>query len=379
MKRTSLFRLSPILLKAVAVVTVALCVLPVQALEPHFYGPADPHIQYVGRISFLQPDRPQFNYPGTQINVAFEGTTLQLLCKPRSGYFMACVDGAEPFKVAFRNDNDSVVTLCADLPYGRHQANLMYCVEGYELHPEFRGVMTDGKLTAPDPLPSRHIEFVGNSITCGYGNEETNPASHFSYETENHYYSYAQLTARQLNAVAYIVARSGMGAYRNYNGPRTGNPDNNIHAQYEYTLYAERSAFRKAGGSMGEKWNFELFRPDVVCINLGTNDLSTPNYDTDLLKKHYHQLLQTVRKNNPSAKIVFLTGVMLDGKELNICRNLLNEVTQETRQSGDREVYRVDMTPQGALGYGADYHPSLLQHQKMASELTVALRWLMKW
>lgn len=65
MKRTSLFRLSPILLKAVAVVTVALCVLPVQALEPHFYGPADPHIQYVGRISFLQPDRPQFNYPGT--------------------------------------------------------------------------------------------------------------------------------------------------------------------------------------------------------------------------------------------------------------------------------------------------------------------------
>ena len=70
-------------------------------LRGHVYSPSDPYIQYVGRISFLNPERPQFNYPGTQVNVAFEGTTLRMLCKPKSGYWMAQIDEAEPFKVAF--------------------------------------------------------------------------------------------------------------------------------------------------------------------------------------------------------------------------------------------------------------------------------------
>ena len=44
------------------------------------------------------------------------------------------------------------------------------------------------------------------------------------------------------------------------------------------------------------------------------------------------------------------------------------------------EVYRFDMSPQtGSLGIGASYHPSMRQHQKMASELTAFLKKLMKW
>ena len=33
---------------------------------------ADKHIQYTGRISFTNPERPAWNYPGTQIIAAFE-------------------------------------------------------------------------------------------------------------------------------------------------------------------------------------------------------------------------------------------------------------------------------------------------------------------
>ena len=33
----------------------------------------------------------------------------------------------------------------------------------------------------------------------------------------------------------------------------------------------------------------------------------------------------------------------------------------------------------GDLGYGADYHPSKWQHEKMAGELTAYLRGLMNW
>ena len=348
-------------------------------LRGNLISPTDPNIQYVGRISFQNPERPQFNYPGTQVNVAFEGTWLRLLCKPMSGYWMAQIDDSEPFKVAFSGRRDSVVTLCTALPQGRHTARLMYCIEGWDLKPEFRGFITDGKLVEPPALPERKIEFIGNSITCGYGNEAMKQSDHYSYETQNHYYSYAQIAARQLNAVACIIARSGIGAYRNYNGPRNGTPDNRMDVQYEYTMYAEISGFRNEGGSMNERWDFARFQPDVICMNLGTNDLSTNNYDTSLLKKGYKKLLGMIRQHNPKAKIVFLTGTMLQGKELGICRQLLDEVTAEAHQQGDAEVYRFDMSPQGTLGYGADWHPSFAQHHKMADELSAYLKTLMAW
>ena len=349
-------------------------------LKGNVVSPTDKHIQYVGRISFQNPQRPAFNYPGTQIIAAFEGTQAKVMCKPGSGYFMAQVDEAEPFKIAFRGRRDSVVNLCTALPQGRHTIRLMYTIEGYELQPEFWGFIFDGPVADAPALPQRSIEFIGNSITCGYGNEAMLATDHYSYETQNHYFSYGQLCARALDAQAYIVARSGIGAYRNYNGPKTGTPDNRMDVQYEYTLYAEKSSYRNRSKAEAEKWDFARFTPDVVCINLGTNDLSTNNYDTKLLKQGYEKLLKMVRRNNPKSKIVFLCGSMLGGKELEICKNLLNEVTSEANKAGDSQVYRFDFSPQtGRLKYGADYHPSLWQHELMAAELTAFLRTLMQW
>ena len=93
-----------------------------------------------------------------------------MLAKPRSGYFVAQVDQAEPFKVAFRGERDSVVTLATALPNGVHTVRLMYAIEGYEFFPEFWGFVLDKgkKLVETPALPSRKIEFIGNSITCGY-------------------------------------------------------------------------------------------------------------------------------------------------------------------------------------------------------------------
>ena len=73
-------------------------------------SPSDKHIQYTGRISFTNPERPAFNYPGTQIIAAFEGTSLKMIAKPGSGYYMAQIDESEPFKVSFMEKRDSVVT-----------------------------------------------------------------------------------------------------------------------------------------------------------------------------------------------------------------------------------------------------------------------------
>ena len=138
-----------------------------------FVSPTDKHILYTGRISFANPERPAWNFPGIQIITAFEGTSLRMMAKPKSGYFMAQIDNAEPFKVAFRGERDSVVSLATALPYGKHIVRLMYIIEGYEFYPEFWGFVLDKGCSLVDApaLPSRKIEFIGNSITCGYGNE----------------------------------------------------------------------------------------------------------------------------------------------------------------------------------------------------------------
>jgi lysophospholipase L1-like esterase len=345
-------------------------------------SPADPHIQYAGRISFANPERPAWNFPGIQIMAAFEGTSLRMMAKPQSGYFMAQIDEAEPFKVAFRGERDSVVTLATALPEGRHFVHLMYIIEGYELFPEFWGFVLDKgrQLVEAPAFPSRKIEFIGNSITCGYGNEGLNKFEHFDYATENHYYSYASIAARNLEAQHWVVARSGIGAYRNYDGPKTGNPESCMPVQYEYTGYAVVPQLRQKFAFLAEKWDFSRYQPDVVCINLGTNDLSTNNYDLNLLKQGYQNLLKMVRQHNPKAKIVFLTGSMLYNQEQQEAVQLLDEIATEAQVAGDKEVYRFDMTHiDGEAYYGNDWHPNVYQDEKMANELTAYLRKLMNW
>ncbi len=361
-----------ILLSLAALMSIGIQASTTLPLKGTVVTPTDKNIQYVGRICFDHPDRPRFTFPGVQINARFTGTSLKMMAKPRSGYFMAQIDESEPFKVAFMGERDSVVTLATALPKGDHTLRLMYVIEGYDLKPDFRGFILDcgAHLLPPPPLPSKTIEFIGNSITCGYGNESVEPSDHFEYETENHYLSYAQLTARNLQATAYVVARSGIGVYRCYGGPKEGTPENVMTTEYEYTNLYDRS----------EKWDFSRFQPQVVCINLGTNDLSTNNYDVTLLKAAYKRFLRQVRGHNPKAKIVFLCGSMLNGKELDIARQTMNEVVDEAHQGGDAEVYRFDFTPaNGSQKYGADWHPSVWQHQLMAAELTAFLRTLMQW
>ena len=345
-------------------------------------SPADPHIQYAGRISFANPERPTWNFPGIQIMAAFEGTSLRMMAKPQSGYFMAQIDQAEPFKVAFRGERDSVVTLATALPEGRHLVRLMYVIEGYEFFPEFWGFVLDKgcRLVEAPPFPDRKIEFIGNSITCGYGNEGLDKFEHFDYATENHYYSYASIAARNLEAQHWVVARSGIGAYRNYDGPKTGNPESCMPVQYEYTGYAWKPELRQETSFLSDKWDFSRYQPDVVCINLGTNDLSTNNYDLNLLKQGYKKLLKMGRQHNPKAKIVFLTGSMLYNQELQEACQLLDEVTAEAQAAGDKEVYRFDIPHiDGEVFLGNDWHPNIYQDEKMANELTAYLRKLMNW
>lgn len=332
---------------------------------------SDSNIQYLGRISYKNPESPVFTFPSVQIRATFTGTSLKMVAKPKSGYFMASIDKGEAFKVSFNSERDSIVTLATALPEGAHQVNLMYVTEGYDRRAEFRGFILDKghQLLTPPALSERRIEFIGNSITCGYGVESTECDAPFLDETCNHFYTYAARTARNLEAEEIAVCRSGIGVYRNYDGPRTGDKIN-MNTEYAHTLLYDNT----------ENWDFSRYQPQVVCINLGTNDTSTKGADPKLLKKGYENLLRQVRQAYADAKIVFLCGPMMNGDALTLAKNTMDEVVAEANKKGDNKVFRFNFTPQnGDLGYGASWHPSYWQHEQMAGELTPFLRKLMGW
>lgn len=333
------------------------------------YHPTDSNIQYIGRIDYSKPNFPKFTYPGVQIRTGFTGTSLSMMCKIQSGYFMAEIDGGEPFKISFIGN--TVVSLARDLEEGTHQAVVTYITEGYERQPEFHGFFVDKECTlAPATnVPTRKIEFIGNSVTCGYGIEAQSPTEPYQESTSNYYYTYAARTARNLNAQAVVVARSGLGVYRNYNGPQTGDAVN-INTEYPYTLLYNKE----------HPWDFSRYVPDVVCINLGVNDTSTQGADPQLLSNAFKQLYQQVRSHYPKAKIVLLCGCMMKDKSLQVVQQALDETIRHAQQQGDHNVVRFNFSPDdGSLGTGLHGHPNMRQHEKMANELTAYLKKLMQW
>lgn len=340
-------------------------------IEGSIINPSDPNIQYIGRISWHKSEQPSFNFPGIEIRAAFTGTSLKMIARPKSGYFMVQINGSKAFKVAFTGEKDSVVTLATALPEGRHTVRVCYAQEGYKTRPEFWGFVLDEghRLAKPDPLPNRRIEFIGNSITCAYGVESVYQKDPFMFATENHFYSFATTVSDSLDAIHMSVSRSGIGMYRNYGGPSAGSKGD-MPDEYPYTLFDNHNY----------RWDFSSWTPDVVCINLGTNDFSTKGYNSALYKKAYREFLNTVRGYYPHAKIVMLTGCMLGKAENNVQIGLLNELRDEFNAAGDTEIYRFDFPMQtGDLGYGGSWHPSRKQHQAMAELFIPFLRDLMNW
>ena len=318
----------------------------------------NPDIAYMGRIHWNENGEGAFNYPGTTAILRFKGTGIGMETTPGSGKFVVEMDDSAPKTVVF-SPTDSLLVLADNLNDTVHNVRVTYAIEGFEFHPRFRAFHINGDLLPSAPKPELKIEFIGNSITCGYGIEDDNPNNGFSYDTENHTMTYAHKAARALNADVNIVARSGIGIYRNYGGPKEGDAKT-MPLEYDYTqLY-----------DYDNKWDHSQFHPDIICINLGTNDTSEDNYDISLYEKHYRDFLAHLRTLHHDAKIVLLTGAMLQGQALADVKTVLDRLASE-----DDMIYRFDMSPQtGELGYGADWHPSARQAEKMADELIPYLR-----
>ena len=332
--------------------------------------PTNTLIEYTGRIDFSNPNAPEFSYSGVSIRANFNGSSISMVMNDDIGqnYFNIILDGKVLDRVHVTQGTKEYI-LAEGLEVTEHEIEIFKRTEVTFGKTSFLGFIVDQgtSLSVLKNQRTRFIEYIGNSITCGYGNEGELGES-FGPTTENHYLTYAAITSRNFNARHMAVSRSGIGIYRNYDGPLEGNQDCMSNNYTRTFLYDE-----------DPKFDF-IEQPDVVCINLGTNDFSTTGADSALYVSNYFRLIDTIQSKYDSPNIICLVGSMLSGGTLSKVKGYVQFIADSANNKGKGNVHFFEMSAQtGDLGIAVDYHPTVAQHKRNATELTNYISTLMDW
>ena len=330
-------------------------------------APNNPNILVEGR-TINKDNVLHFCYPGTAFTIKFDGSgTLTAKLKANAGYYAVSVDGGEFTKFSTHGYDDGIREFeLANTAAGTHTVKLMLVTEAYQVFPEFHGfVLGNGaKVLKVDTKKRPKIEFIGNSITCGYGNEAQSENDHFADSTSNFAKSFAGITIKNLDAISMVVARSGIGIYKNFGDTVTGSrwPMPRV---YENALINDTTT----------KWDFSSFKPDVVVLGLGTNDLSENNYNYEKFAVSYIAFIKQIRQHYPAAKIVLLNSPMLHYQQAQHLTDVIFNSISAMRVINDMKIYTFSFQEQDdSLGYGADWHPSAKRAAEMARYLTYYLK-----
>ena len=312
----------------------------------------DPNIQYIGRFDLTTPAAPAFDWSYCCISAKFQGTSCSVKLGGTSKYFDLYVDGVKTGSIKSANGGVETLPVASGLADGVHSVALYRRDEASKGLNTFQGFVLDsGKaLVAPDARPCRKLEFIGDSFTCGYGDEAAFGTS-FSYATENACITYAAQMANHYNADCMMTAWSGKGMVRNYGAAGQTSPD-------PMPYYYARTCGSVATNNYAFTW-----QPDVVVVVLGINDFSTsPNPSQAQYVGGYSNFVKTLRGHYPNADIICTYLSSMAGSASSYIQTVVNT-------SGDSKVHfaSVSYTLVNPTDLGSDWHPNASGQTKIAN------------
>lgn len=343
--------------------------------EDDSYGPTSKFISYIGRVDKSNPNFVSFAYPGVSIHTRFRGQSITARFKDLAeqgmhNTFYCIIDNGEPQKIVL-NEGQYEYTLASRLKDTVHTVELIKLTESFVGEVNFFGFFvgdknSDAFLIYAKQLPTLKMEFVGNSLTCGYGNELSSmiPKAGFSPLNENNYYAYGAITARELNAQYVCTAYSGKGVCRNYEG----DTENTIPQFYGKTIATKADS----------KWDINEYTPDILVLNIGTNDFQAEGttkvrVDSIQFTAEYTAFLHRMRGYYPNAEIICAIGPAVHDN-MEFYPNQLTRYSQcvltAIKNAGGEEnhIHYFETKPQEGP-FGEDYHPTIDTHKRMANEL----------
>jgi lysophospholipase L1-like esterase len=332
------------------------------AVLPIAIMPGDAHVGYSGRWDAHESDGPRCAWPACSIRLHLRGTALNvLLSGGRELAFQVLVDGVPTTTITLA-DGQGIYAAATQLTPGEHTVEVMRRNEAFQGIAQFKGFqVAAGTTVLPIDKPTRRIEFIGDSITCGYGDEAPSQNEHFSPRTANAALAWGAVAARLLKADLMVEAWSGIWLMDNGH-------DQPMPKRWGRTLPSDDSS----------QWTFSAWTPDAVVINLGTNDGNKP-IEEAAWDEAYRAFIVAIRSHYPKAHIFLSIGSMGHGPH-DCLIGYNDRLAAAYAAQGDMRIHALALPNQKQEdGIGADWHPSVKTHRIMAILLVAAVKQALAW
>ncbi len=320
-------------------------VKPITAEQANSFD--EQYVNIYGRHYFTN-NQLNLDHASNAIEVGIIGTSLTAnVITTRNSYMRVYVDGVEIADRINIVPETQRYTVASNLNNAYHNIRIVKTTEMTDATWKITSFETDQFATAPEKGDLK-IEFIGDSISAGFGSLGPTGAAR-TVDNSDSTRTYPYMTAEKLGADYSVIAYSGIcaKAYR-----YSGNPN-------MYTLYNQMSLINET------QYAFD-FNPDIVVLNLGTNESSyltnvSATYG-EIFPDDYKDMLTFIRTNNPNAFIICLYGMM--GTD-NVINSGIRTAIEE--MDDDNIVYNpIAITANGA---GAGGHPSSLAQENWANSL----------
>ncbi len=343
------------------------------------------YIRWFGRNYFDQIENAKYFYfTASGFEIAFYGTELKATFLAdnyedldKQAYLVVLLDNeADPTKgtTLVLDQAEAEYVLVEGLDYGYHTVKLLKRSEASDSNTALKQILTDGYFTNPPESKDFNIQFIAASSSTGYGNLG-NLSDNKTTANSDGLRAFAYLTTYLLDAEISIFAASGWGVSRGYNTLGNISEIENIPKAFEYiAIDSSNTVFQAAG-----KWNQEDFIPDVIVVNLGTNDFNSSNYyamgtldKIDIEHRFwidYTNFLVLLHQMYPNAYIIVAYGLM---NESALLKDITLEIINEANLLiGETKVFSFEMEGAGTLDnpYGSNYHPNVKTSKNVANSL----------
>jgi len=332
-----------------------------QCQAQNFVKATDPHIQYSGRIAMTDTTA-GLSWSASSITINFRGPGISVVLKDErsDNNYKVIIDG-KVISVLHPDVSKKTYTLVNDLKPGKHTLELFKRTEWSMGKTWFYGFELGDKseILPPPPAKKRKIEFFGNSISCGYADEDTTGKDRGTSPYENGYLSYASITARHFNAELHNTSKSGIGITVSW-----------------FPMVMPEMYDRLDATDPNSKWDFSKYTPDLVVINLFQNDcwlVTMPNNEQfkarfgttpptpEFIINAYQRFVKTIRGKYPNAKILCILGSMDATKPGSPWPGYIQKAVDGLN---DKQIYTHFIPYKNTNG-----HPSLKEQQVMANDL----------
>ena len=332
--------------------------------------------QYAGRYELLKYDKLMLIGSASSVSFNFRGNQCAIKLKSVDSYdhhnYVALeLDGQYIGRLKVEQGASKSYPITVTTAAKTHTLTVYKATEAANGSVLFEG--TTANLTSINHSKKKKIEFIGNSITCGMGNDtkEIPCGTGEWYDQHNAYWAYGPILSRALNADYVLSSVSGIGMYRNWNDE---NEKEAIMPEVYENLYLNRDTTKP--------YDFK-FQPDLVSICLGTNDLSDGDgvkprlpFNEEKYISNYIAFIKTVYQHAPKTKIVLLTSPMVSGERNVILVKCLKKVIQ----AFDNDTLHQPITLfeyQPMIPKGCGYHPDIDDHKVMAAQLEATFKTLL--